>query len=113
MQSFYNGLSQKSHEQLDATAGGSFMSLTAGKAKILMEKMVENQSWPSSNIQSCDQSEEALEELCALSTKLDVFLNWLNERANYKEDQRAKNAYKQDTSLPINNSVPPRQGWSQ
>jgi hypothetical protein len=100
MQSFYNGLSQKSREQLDATIGGSFMSLTAGKAEILMEKIAKNQSWPSSNIQSC-QSEEAPEELCALSTKLNVLLNWLDERAKYKEDQRAiENAYKQDTSSP-------------
>jgi hypothetical protein len=54
------------------------------------------------------------EELYALSPKLDVLLNWLNERAKYKKDQRAiENAYKQDTSLAVNNSVPPRQGWSQ
>jgi hypothetical protein len=53
MQSFYNGLSQKSRKQLDATVGGSFMSLTAGKAEILMEKIAENQNWPSGNIQSC------------------------------------------------------------
>jgi hypothetical protein len=44
MQMFYHGLTQKSHEQLDATAGGSFMSLTSTKAKALMEKIVENQS---------------------------------------------------------------------
>jgi hypothetical protein len=58
MQSFYNGLSQKSREPLDATAGGSFMSLTARKAKILMKKIAENKNWPSGNIQSCHQSEE-------------------------------------------------------
>jgi hypothetical protein len=41
-------------------------------------------------------------------------LNWLDERAKCKEDQRAiENAYKQDTSLTINNLVPPQQGWSQ
>jgi hypothetical protein len=41
-------------------------------------------------------------------------LNWLDERAKYKEDQRTiENAYKQDTSLTVNNSVPPRLGWSQ
>jgi hypothetical protein len=44
MQSFYNGLSKKSREQLDATVGGSFMSLTAGKSKILLKKIAENQS---------------------------------------------------------------------
>jgi hypothetical protein len=43
MQTFYYGLIQKSREQLDATTGGSFMSLTAGKAKVLMEKITANQ----------------------------------------------------------------------
>jgi hypothetical protein len=43
MQSFYHGLIQKAHEQLDATAGGAFMSLTFGKAKTLMEKIAPNQ----------------------------------------------------------------------
>jgi hypothetical protein len=42
MQTFYHGLIQKSREQLDATTGGSFMSLTPKKAKVLMEKIAEN-----------------------------------------------------------------------
>jgi hypothetical protein len=45
MQGFYHGLIQMAHEQLDATAGGSFLSLTLGKAKVLMERIAENQSW--------------------------------------------------------------------
>jgi hypothetical protein len=32
MQSFYHGLTRKAHEQLDTTAGGSFMSLTLRKS---------------------------------------------------------------------------------
>jgi hypothetical protein len=43
MQSFYHGLTQKAHEQLDATARGSFMSLTLRKVEILMEKIASNQ----------------------------------------------------------------------
>ena len=43
MQSFYLGLTQKAREQLNATAGGSFMSLTLGKAKTLMENIASNQ----------------------------------------------------------------------
>jgi hypothetical protein len=39
------------HEQLDATARGSFLPLTLGKAKVLMERIVENQSWSQDNIQ--------------------------------------------------------------
>ena len=74
MQSFYHGLTQKSHEQLDATAGGAFMSLTLRKAKTLIEKITPNQSWSQCNIQACNKS-EVLEEVCALSTKMDVLLN--------------------------------------
>jgi hypothetical protein len=37
--------SESSHEQLDATAGGSFMSLTLRKVETLMEKLASNQGW--------------------------------------------------------------------
>jgi hypothetical protein len=43
MQGFYHGLTQKSCEQLDVTARGSFMSLTLGRAKVLMERIDSNQ----------------------------------------------------------------------
>jgi hypothetical protein len=36
MQGFYHGLTKKAHEQLDAAAGGAFMSLTIDKAEALM-----------------------------------------------------------------------------
>ena len=87
MQSFYHGLTQKAHEQLDATTGGSFMSLTHEKAETLIEKIASNQGQSSCNIQSCNKSEEVLEELCALSTKMDILLNCLEKRANYKRDR--------------------------
>ena len=89
MQSFYHGLTQKGHEQLDATAGGSFMSLTPGKTEILMEKITSNQGWSSCNIQLCNKSEEVPEEVCALSTKMDALLNWLKWWDNYKKDRQA------------------------
>jgi hypothetical protein len=44
MQGFYYGLIPKTREHLDATAEGSFLSLTLGKAKILMDKIADNQS---------------------------------------------------------------------
>jgi hypothetical protein len=59
MQGFYHGLTQKAHEQLDATARGAFMSLTLGKAEALMEKIASNQGWSQGNIQTCNRSEEA------------------------------------------------------
>jgi hypothetical protein len=57
MQGFYHGLIQRAHEQLDATTGGSFLSLTLGKAKVLMERIAKNQSCSQDNIQHCYQSE--------------------------------------------------------
>jgi hypothetical protein len=65
------------------------MSLTVGKAKVLMERIASNQDWSSCNIQSCNKSEEVLEEVCALSTKMDELLNWLKQRDNYKRDRQA------------------------
>jgi hypothetical protein len=124
MQSFYHGLTQKSHEQLDATTKGSFMSLTLGKAKTLLEKIASNQGWSSCNIQSCNKSEEILEEVCALSTKMDVLLNWLEQQDNYKRDRQAiQDAFnaqnrcgeylgvefpesQEDINIVINNSAP-------
>ena len=65
------------------------MSLTPKKSKTPMEKIASNQGWSQGNIQSCNKSEEAQEEVCALSTKMDVLLNWLEQRANYKRDRQA------------------------
>jgi hypothetical protein len=65
------------------------MSLTLRKAEVLMERIASNQGWSSCNIQSCNKSEEIPEEVCALSTKKDVLLNWLEQRDNYKRDRQA------------------------
>ena len=65
------------------------MSLTLEKAETLMEKIASNQGWSSYNIQLCNKSEEVPEDVCALSTKMDVLLNWLEQRANYKKDRQA------------------------
>ena len=54
-----------------------------------MEKIASNQGWSQCNIQSYNKSEEVPEEVCALSTKKDVVLNWLEQRANYKRDHQA------------------------
>jgi len=105
IQGFYHGLNQKMREHLDDTAKGSFLSLR--KAKKLMEKISDNQSW------SQDKGEEATKEVNALSTKMDDLLHWLDQRAKYKEDQRAIEAiYKQDSS-PAVRKVPHQPNWRQ
>jgi hypothetical protein len=133
IQSFYHGLIQKAREQLDATAGGAFMSLTLGEAKTLIEKVASNQGWSQGSIQSCHKSKEIPEEVCALSTKMDVLLNWLEQQANYKKDRQAIQdaynsqnicgeylgvdfpEYQEDANIVINNSAPQqkKQEWGQ
>ena len=97
-----------------------------------MKKIASNQGWSSCNIQLCNKSEEVLEVVCALSTKIDVLLNWLEQRANYKKDRQAiqdafncQNVceeylgvefpeYQEDANI-VNNFAPQqqRQGWNQ
>ena len=86
MQSSYHGLTKKTHEQLNAAARGAFMSVTINNDIALMEKITSNQGWCKDNIQHCKKSEEAKEEVCVLSTKMDLLLNWLEQQANYKKD---------------------------
>jgi len=49
-----------------------------------MAKMEENRNW-TFNTQTCHESEEVLEDLCTLSTKMDVLLSWLEQREIIKE----------------------------
>jgi hypothetical protein len=74
--------------------------------------------------QSCSKSEQVLEEVCALSTKMDVRLNWLEQWDNYKRDRQAiQDAFnaqnrcgeylgvefpksQEDINIVINNSAP-------
>jgi hypothetical protein len=71
-----------------------------------MEKIADNQSWSQDNTQHCHQSKETIEEVNTLSTKMDDLLNWLDQRAKYKEDQRAIEAsYKQNTNSAVKVSL--------
>jgi hypothetical protein len=43
MQTFYHGLSNSTHETMDAAARGAFLSLTITQANALVEKIASNQ----------------------------------------------------------------------
>ena len=45
MQMFYHGLTNSTHETMDAAVGGAFLSLTILVAIALVEKMASNQGW--------------------------------------------------------------------
>jgi len=78
MQTFYHGLTQKARECLDASAKGSFLEFTIGKAEIPLDKIAENQSWFQDEPQQCHQTEEIPEEVKALSTKIENLLHWID-----------------------------------
>jgi hypothetical protein len=107
------------------------MSLTLSRAETLMDKIAENQSWKQDNMQHSRQIEAASEEVCVLSSKMDVPLDWLDQRAKYKKDRQAiQDAFNaqnrcgeylgiefsddpENTNI-INNSFTQRkQGWNQ
>ena len=45
IQNFFHGLSQRSQDHMDAAAGGAFLSLDVAGARVLIDKVVSNQSW--------------------------------------------------------------------
>jgi hypothetical protein len=79
-----------------------------------MAKMAENQNW-TFNTQTCHESEEVPEELCALSTKMDVLLSWLEQRDNYKRNcQALQDTFNsQDQHEEDISAISKKQGWSQ
>jgi hypothetical protein len=76
-----------------------------------MQKIFENQDWTQKNIQHYHQSEEVQEdeELKELSTGMDVLLNRLEERANFKKDRQALQDSintSRNSSLVVHKSTP-------
>jgi hypothetical protein len=45
MQTFYHRLTNNTRENVDAAAGGAFLSLTITQAIALIEKIASNQGW--------------------------------------------------------------------
>jgi hypothetical protein len=52
LQNFYNGLTPKSRDHLDAAARGAFFSKTVQGAVELIEKMVSNMGWSEERLQT-------------------------------------------------------------
>ena len=86
MQTFYHGLTNSTLETMDATAGGVFLSLTLPVATALVEKMASNQCWNEEQVQTHKRGGgmHQLKEVDMMSTKIDLLLKRLEERANEK-----------------------------
>ena len=86
MQTFYRGLTNGTHENMDAAAGGAFLSLIILGATALVEKMASNQGWNEECLQTHKRGGgmHQLKEVDMLSTKMDLLMKKLEDRANEK-----------------------------
>ena len=81
MQTFYHGLTNSTRENMDATAGGAFLSLTITQATTLVEKMASNQGWNEERLKTRKRGGgmHQLKEVDRLSTKMDLLMKKLED----------------------------------
>ena len=73
---------------MDAVARGAFLSLTHPTATTLVEKMASNQGWNEERAQTRKRGGgiHQLKEVDILSTKMDLLMKKLEDRANKKQE---------------------------
>jgi hypothetical protein len=88
MQTFYYGLTTSTHENIDAAAGGLFLSLTIRDATALVEKMASNQGWNEERTQPRKRGGgmHQFKEVDMLSAKMDLLMKKFDERDNEKKE---------------------------
>jgi hypothetical protein len=64
-------------EHIDATAGGSFFTLSIKEARKLVEKMASNQTWNEERTQTRTHKVHQLEVVDMLTTKIDLLMKKL------------------------------------
>jgi len=87
MQTFYHGLSNSTHETMDAAVGGAFLSLTIPQATALVEKMASNQGWNKERTQTRKKSGgmHQLKEVDMLSAQISMLMKRLDEAEDKKK----------------------------
>ena len=88
MQTFYHGLTNSTHETMDATARGAFLSLTIPATTAFVEKMASNQGWNEERVQTHMRGGgmHQLKEVDMISAKMDLLMKKLEDRANEKQE---------------------------
>jgi hypothetical protein len=81
MQTFYHGLTNNTHENMDVAAGGEFLSLTIAQETTLVEKMVSNEGWNEEHLQTHKRGGgmHQLKEVDMMSAKMDLLMKRLEE----------------------------------
>jgi hypothetical protein len=74
LQNFYNGLTQRARDHVDAATGGAFFSLTTERATSLIEKIVFIQGWSDDRLHSRQWGMHTVKETNMLAAKIDLIL---------------------------------------
>jgi hypothetical protein len=77
IQSFYHGLICSAREHIEASAGGSFFTLSIEEAYKQVEKMASNQSWHEERTQTCTCKVHQLEDVDMLTAMIDLLMKKL------------------------------------
>jgi hypothetical protein len=86
MQTFYHGLTTSAHENIDAAAGGSFLSLTIREVTTLVEKIASNQGWNKERTQPHKRGGmHQVKEVDMLFAKMDMLMKKLDQRDQQKK----------------------------
>jgi hypothetical protein len=86
MKTFYHRLTTSARENIDAAAGGSFLSLTICEATTLVEKIASNQGWNEECTQPRKRGMHQVKEVDMLSAKMDLLMKKLDKRDQQKKE---------------------------
>ena len=81
MQTFYHGLTNSTHETMDAAARAAFLSLTIPAATALVEKMASIQGWNEERVETRKRGGgiHQLKEVDMLYAKMDLLMKSLED----------------------------------
>jgi hypothetical protein len=89
LQSFYNGLTLTDRGHIDATAGGTFFSLTIAEATTLIKKMDSNQGWSDDRLQPHQRGTHTVKEADMLHAKMDLLMKIMDALTSEKANMAA------------------------
>ena len=77
IQKFFHGLNQQAQDHVDATAGGSFLSLDIARAKMLIDKIASNQSWKGERQPAHPRGMHQIDSVDMLAAKMKLLIKKL------------------------------------
>ena len=91
IQNFFHGLNQQAKDHIDASAGGSFLSLDVAGEKTLIDKIASNQSWRGDNQPARPRGMHQIDSVDLLAAKMDLLMMKLespHKEVNYVLESR-------------------------